>query len=353
MENRKATESISSKPDGISVVVCTYNGKDKLEATLQSIFQQKTNKELLWEILVIDNASTDGTKDFCIDLRNKLSFTGSFRVLLESNPGLNNARLKGLAESKYNWILFCDDDNHLFDNYLQTGFNIISKNNSIGALGGMGLPIFESEKPEWFDQYYHSYAVGAQNNTNGRIHSKSPEVYGAGCFFYKPALQKVFGTGFQTIMSDRKGKSLSSGGDVEWCYLIHLMHYEIWFSDELKFYHLISADRITWSYYLKLKSGIASGSALLFPYLFTFKNDNVSSTLYLIKYLQKLVTFYFFYFLHFSKMAFRTRTIANRGRELGYLIIKAKAKSYRKNILTSFIHYKAIKLLQDKLKIML
>lgn len=353
MQNRKTKETLSSKPDGISVVVCTYNGKDKLEATLQSIFQQKTNKELLWEVLVIDNASSDGTKDFCIELRNKLNFTGSFKVLLESNPGLNNARIKGLAESKYNWILFCDDDNHLFDNYVQNGFNIISKNDSIGALGGMGLPIFESEKPEWFDQYYHSYAVGTQNATNGRILSNNPEVYGAGCFFYKLALQKIFATGFQTIMSDRKGKSLSSGGDVEWCYLIHLMRYEIWFSDELKFHHLIPASRITWSYYLKLKSGIASGSALLFPYMFTFKNDKASSTLYLIKFLQKLLTYNFINFLHFSKIIFRKRKITNRSEELGYLILKAKAKSYRKNILMSLIHYKAIKLLQGKLKIML
>ncbi len=351
MEKGINNKILFTKPDGISVVVCTYNGISRLEATLQSIFNQKFDVEIAWEVIIIDNASSDGTKEFCIALINKENFTGSFRVLTESKPGLNNARLKGLEESIYNWILFCDDDNHLFENYLEIGFGILSKNESIGVLGGMGLPVFESQKPEWFDQYQHSFAVGKQSHSNGKIASNNPEVYGAGCFFFKPALQKVFNTGFLTIMSDRKGNSLSSGGDVEWCYLIHLLKYEIWFSDELKFYHHMPAARLTWEYYIKLKAGIASGDPLLFPYAFIFKKENASLFFYIIQYLQKLITFLLLYFLYLIKIIFRVKNMTNRTVQLGYIIIKAKAISYSKRGLTSFKHYKALKLLQNKFKL--
>lgn len=67
-------------------------------------------------------------------------------------------------------------------------------------------------------------------------------------------------------MSDRTGNSLSSGGDVELCYLLQLAGYEIWFDQGLKFFHWMPNSRINWSYYLKLKKGIVSGSARLFSY---------------------------------------------------------------------------------------
>jgi glycosyltransferase involved in cell wall biosynthesis len=343
-------ESMLSRPDGISVVVCTHNGKERLEATLQSIFQQKTTNELAWEILVIDNASTDGTKEFCVDLKNKYNFNQNFRVISELNPGLNNARKKGLSESSFNWVLFCDDDNHLFDNYVQTGFNIISTNNSIGALGGMGLPLFESEKPDWFDQYHYSFAVGAQANSNGKIPSQNPEVYGAGCFFYKPVLQKIFATGFQTIMSDRKGKSLSSGGDVEWCYLIHLMKYEIWFSDDLKFYHLMPAPRLTWDYYIKLKMGIANGAALILSYRFYFKKGSLHQSIYLFNYIQRWVIVCVTYYQLLIKLLFNTSQRKDKKIILAKHILNAKVKSYSNNLFASLQHYKRIKLLLNNLQ---
>ena len=337
-------QALISKPDGISVVVCTYNGKERLTATLTSIFNQKTNNTFKWEVLLIDNASTDGTKEFCIDLSIKIKnkFNHSFRIINESNLGLNNARKKGLTESTYNWVLFCDDDNHLFDNYLQTGFDIISKHSSFGALGGMGLPLFEIQKPEWFDEYAHSFAVGRQNSSNGKITYGNPEVYGAGCYYYKPILQKIFATGYHTIMSDRKGKSLSSGGDIEWCYLLQIMNYEIWFSDELKFYHLMPATRLTWDYYIKLKKGIANGRALLFSYIFYLKKENTHPLFFLYNYFQYWAITCMVYLRLLLKINLKVKNKKDKKIILALNILKATAISFTKNLYASYQHYKQI-----------
>ena len=47
---------------GVSIVLCTYNGKQRLETTLKHIATQKLTVPC--EIIFVDNASTDGTKAF-------------------------------------------------------------------------------------------------------------------------------------------------------------------------------------------------------------------------------------------------------------------------------------------------
>lgn len=335
--------SHSSVDNGISVVVCTHNGLSRLTPTLLSLFRQKIPAGLLWEILIVDNDSTDGTAAFCYDFKNKHQFNGAFEVVAEMKPGLNYARRKGLTEAKYNWVLFCDDDNHLFEDYVHCGFQILSSNNKIGALGSLGIPLFESDKPDWFDQYSHSYAVGPQSSASGKISAKFPELYGAGCFFYKPALTHLFDAGFQTVMSDRKGKSLSSGGDVEWCYLVRLMGYDIWFSDQLKFYHLMPPQRLTWQYYVNLKAGIGKGTALLFSYHFYFEKGKRASLIYLCHYLLhwvKACTVFFFVMIK-NLLNFESKT--NNKKMLGISTLKAKAGSFSFHWRASLKHYAQIK----------
>ncbi len=249
---------------GISVIVCTYNGVDRLKPTLESIATQHIDN-VAWELIVVDNASTDNTTAFCHEVMQAAPAV-QFRTIQESAPGLNNARLCGLLAAQYDIILFCDDDNHLHENYLQEGNNLMRTHENIGALGGHGIPLFEGEKPDWFDKYAHSFAVGPQAANSGKIDQPDAEVYGAGSFYRRQPMLSFFSKGFSTIMSDRKGNSLASGGDVEWCYLIQLAGYDIWYSSALQFYHQMPSSRMHWDYYLRLKAGIASGSARLFPY---------------------------------------------------------------------------------------
>mgnify|MGYP006176215851 CR=1 FL=1 len=51
---------------GVSIIICTYNGLDKLSEPLQAIIHQKATID--WELVIIDNASTDITVQFCSEL---------------------------------------------------------------------------------------------------------------------------------------------------------------------------------------------------------------------------------------------------------------------------------------------
>lgn len=92
----------------ISVIVTTYNRAEKLGEVLASLIGQETNANFTFEIVVIDNASTDGTGRILEEMM-RLSRV-PLRVVLEPNQGVAYARNKGIKEAYGDWLAFFDDD---------------------------------------------------------------------------------------------------------------------------------------------------------------------------------------------------------------------------------------------------
>ena len=227
--------------------------------------------------------------------------------------------------------------------FIEIGFEIISKNDKIGALGGYGIPLFESTEPAWFEKYAGSFALGSQNEFDGKINDKCAEIYGAGSFLRKAALKKFYDAGFQTIMSDRSGNKLTSGGDVERCFLIQLAGYEIWYDSRLTFKHLMPKNRLKWDYYLRLKSGIASGEALLSIYKQILNNRNLKNSQFLINYLSAMGKHILVFIKFKIQSTLNPSSYTLDSKELGNSILPAKVSSYATNIIGAYSHFKQIK----------
>jgi glycosyltransferase involved in cell wall biosynthesis len=327
---------------GISIVVCTFNGINRILDTLNSIINLESNLNLRFELLVIDNCSRDSTAEF---VKHYLTITNikiPFKIIVEAKSGLNFARITGLKNAKNDWVLLCDDDNILNKNYLTNALEIINKYPDLGAIGGKGIAKVDCDLPDWFDKYSHSFAIGPQGTQTGFLPLGS-SLYGAGLFVNKKPLLMLFNTGFETIMSDRKGQSLSSGGDVEWCYLLQIMGFKLFYANELIFHHKIQKERLEWAYYEKLKSGIASGVALLEPYQSIIKNPKNGIIHFFVNYLFKAIYLNTIYAYKLLKKLFNKKYNANVEWRLGNLIIASKALSFRKNFIPSFLHFIAIK----------
>ena len=178
---------------GISVIICCYNSSSRLLQTLFHLSIQKLKIECLVEIIIVDNNSTDNTRKLAYDYWKSYNSSIPFRVVEEKKPGLTFARFRGIKESKYEYLLFCDDDNWLNSMYIQNGFSILEKNSRIGALGGFGKAAFENNvlEPEWFYYYENIYALGKQGVTSGDITFQKLYVYGAGMFIRKKALNGI------------------------------------------------------------------------------------------------------------------------------------------------------------------
>lgn len=339
MTNREST----NYSNGISIVICTYNGLSKLEPTLKAIFLLQKEESIHWELLIIDNASTDNTADFCKKLIHEYGFESHSRIILESKVGCNHARRRGIDEAKYNWLLFCDDDNHLFPDYIQKAWSILNANPLIGALGGEGIGLFEDTKPEWFDRYSHSFAIGPQSIKDGRIKVKRAELYSAGTFFKKELLMQYFDANFNCLLVGRKGNVILGGEDVEFCLLIQLLGYEIWYSGELKFYHYMPKARMTWSYYLKLKAGMSSTSAFFAAYIPFFEKETISNAVFYKTYCRNFIFHHLVWFNYIVKSWIQPKRYSNEQLELGKIILKNKALSYHSNFKSTFSHFKQLR----------
>lgn len=247
--------------NGVSVIVCTYNGEDRLADTVRHIATQKTDKRLLWELILVDNASTDNTKNVVIEEWKKHKVNATLKIVDEYEQGLSAARQKGFDTARYEYQVLCDDDNWLDENFVQLTYDIMSSNKEIGILGGPNEPLCELGAPEWFKWFQQGYAGGIQadlvtgKESEGNITWKRGFVWGAGMIIRRKALKDLYAKGFTSLMSDRKGYQLSSGGDSELCYALVLSGWQVWYDKRLKLKHCMPAGRLTWNYLIRLFEG--------------------------------------------------------------------------------------------------
>lgn len=265
METGEYIETNSNTHNGVSIVLCTYNGTTRLATTLKYIVAQKLSVPC--ELVVVDNASTDGTKQF---VEAWWATNGcdaiSFRIYEQPIPGKSHAQDLGYGKAKYELLLVCDDDNWLCDTYVQTAYDVMMENPLIGVLGGWSEAVFESEKPDWFDFYERYYAVGKQAAEAGDITESVGYLYGAGMVLRKSHWLVLKEKGFEHILTCRKGDSLSSGGDTEYCYAIHLLGYRLWYDERLYFEHYMTSGRLNLNYLSRLRKAMAYSNFVIMAY---------------------------------------------------------------------------------------
>lgn len=100
----------------ISVVICTYNRADKLGACLDALVIAKPPQNQPWELIVVDNNSSDATRDLVHARMQSTSLP--LRYAFEREQGLSPARNRGIVESRGDIIAFTDDDCIVDPNWL-------------------------------------------------------------------------------------------------------------------------------------------------------------------------------------------------------------------------------------------
>jgi glycosyltransferase involved in cell wall biosynthesis len=237
----------------LSVILPTYNPDLKhLNETLNGLKEQILPIEL-WELLIIDNNSSFGIAD-----KIDLTWHPGVRVLTEPKQGLTFARIKGFVEAKGEILVLVDDDNILDKNYLKFTFEIFNSHPTLCAIGGKSIPLFDDKQPEWLKDFYGNLALrdlGENiiiNSWNNTYPIAAP--VGAGMSVRRMALE-----GYMTKIisqkkpiSDRAGKSLSSGGDNDIVLEILKAGWQIGYFPSLSLIHIIPKERTEVKYLARL-----------------------------------------------------------------------------------------------------
>lgn len=272
---------------GISIIICTYNGKERLVETLTHLTNQKLN--VACEIILVDNASIDGTKDFADTWWSENGHIGiDYVSYIQPKAGKQYAQELGYEKAKYNYLLVCDDDNSLCNTYVQTAFAVMESDSSIGALGGWCEATFETEKPDWFNQYAKYFAVSKQGIESGDVTNKKGCLYGAGMVLRKTHWQQLNTLGFKPLLTCRKGDTLSSGGDTEYCYALRLLGYKIWYDERLYFKHHMPKGRMSLDYVSRLRKAMTESNFVVSVYTDELSNKTVNQKVFYQRFLKEV-----------------------------------------------------------------
>jgi glycosyltransferase involved in cell wall biosynthesis len=112
----------------VSVVIPTYNTSNFLIKAIQSVINQ-TYKN--WELIIVDDGSTDQTRQIVEEFQKKDS---RIKYFFQNNKGQGAARNLGIKNASGNYIAFLDSDDEFFENKLERVISYFEKDKNIGFI---------------------------------------------------------------------------------------------------------------------------------------------------------------------------------------------------------------------------
>jgi len=141
----------------LSVMIPTRNRSSLLRKLLESLKKQTCSQDE-FEIIIVDNGSTDETKTVAETFFSEFKH---IKYFFEEKPGLHEGRHRGLKESSSDILVYCDDDIEPLPTWLEAKKESF-KDPDVVLVGGKNLPKWESVPPKWIKDWYE------EGNSNGK-----------------------------------------------------------------------------------------------------------------------------------------------------------------------------------------
>ncbi|MTJ06622.1 MULTISPECIES: hormogonium polysaccharide biosynthesis glycosyltransferase HpsE [unclassified Anabaena] len=239
----------------ITVAIPTYNGEKRLPLVLDLLLNQTGLENVKWEIIVIDNNSSDQTSEVVAKyIKTANSNNIDLRYFLEPQQGAAFARLRAVNEATGNIIAFLDDDNLPDVDWLAAAYKFGIDYPQAGAWSGQIHGAFEVSPPENFKRIQAFLAI--------REHGNKPYIFDGDNLRLPPAAALVIrkqvwceNVPKKPILSGKLPGILVQGDDYEPLLYIHKAGWEIWYNPTMHTYHQIPQWRLEKNYLLNIARG--------------------------------------------------------------------------------------------------
>lgn len=262
---------------GISVIIACFNSEKVIATTLRHLQKQQNTQNIAWEVILVDNNSTDKTSEIA-----KLVWAERpivpLNLLLETQVGEANARKTGILSAKYDILSVVDDDNWVAEDWILK-INTYFENPEIGLVGCAGEGEFEQKPPFWFEENKHAFAIGKLYDGDFVDITDHALVPGAGLCVRKNVYDKLFSLNWKPFLQGRVGDKQSAGADSEMCYITRLMGYKIYYSNQLKFKHFTAPHRISWDRLTRMTEGFGESDVFTLPYKILYEESKGQKSL--------------------------------------------------------------------------
>jgi glycosyltransferase involved in cell wall biosynthesis len=116
----------------ISIVVCTRDRAARLERCLRQLCETRLDDGVAWQVVVVDNASTDATKSIVDGFATCLPLA----YVYEPNRGLSYARNRGIDRARHIIVAFTDDDCLVAPDWAQEIVTHFAQRPEVSVIGG-------------------------------------------------------------------------------------------------------------------------------------------------------------------------------------------------------------------------
>lgn len=237
----------------LSIIIPVYQGADRIKPLLKAIYSQANAGDFSWEVIVVDNNSTDNLWEVI----QEYSLLG-IRYYVEQREGVAFARLRGVREARGEVVAFLDDDNIPAENWLSRVY-YFGLETDASAWSGQCHPVYETSPPPNINRIEKMFAVCEKTELD-----YCPEKLilppGAGLAVRKQAFLDAF-----PKIVRLSGAFLQRGDDYELLLNMHKQGGKIVYNPEMSISHAIPSFRLDKSYLDKLgwNSGIATFDLVL------------------------------------------------------------------------------------------
>lgn len=231
----------------ISVVVCTYNRAPTLRRMLESLFAQQERDRLALEVIVVDNNSTDDTRQVAYSF----SKYPGFYYVLEGRQGLSFARNRGLAKATGGFVSFLDDDVIVDPLWLANLHKCLDETNA-DAVGGKVDLHYQTPPPPWLGPLFRMHLAELDLAPTRMIGLDGSGYSGCNVTFRKEALRRT--GGFDEVLG-RTGAQLTCYEDTVVLHRIETAGGKMVYDPKVRVEHLVGPERMTWPYFKRLFIG--------------------------------------------------------------------------------------------------
>ena len=237
-----------------TVATPTYNGEHRLPLVLERLQQQTGVEQINWEIIIIDNNSTDETAKVIQDYQANWSQIYTLKYYFESEQGAAFARQRAVREAKGPLVGFLDDDNLPDSHWVAAAYSFAQEHPQAGAYSGQIHGDFEVTPPADFEKIQAFLAI--------REHGSEP------CLFEPDSLRLPPGAALvvrrqawlesvpkRPLLTGKLPGAMVQGDDYEPLLYLHKAGWQIWYNPAMHTYHQIPHWRLERTYLLSLARG--------------------------------------------------------------------------------------------------
>ncbi len=232
------------EPAQVSIIVSTRNRAEQLARCLESLVHQEIATPDAYEIIVVDNGSTDDTRQIVETARSQFL---RVRYLYEARLGLSIARNAGVRHAMGSIVCFIDDDAIPSSQYVS---EILASFDDprVACAGGKVVASWpDGTPPEWFSPRYANVVAQTNFGETARIMKNGEFPFGCNIAFRKETFQSL--GGFDESLGKR-GKNNIWGEEVDLCHRLQHEGFLVFYNPRAAVLHVVSRSRATRPYFV-------------------------------------------------------------------------------------------------------